>query len=69
MILVLVCTVTYFAAGFAYLKYYKHNEGRENLIPNYSFWVDFPGLVKDGALYSYGKVKALVSGGQGYGEV
>eukprot|EP01099_Mayorella_cantabrigiensis_P009048 TRINITY_DN970_c0_g1_i1.p1 TRINITY_DN970_c0_g1~~TRINITY_DN970_c0_g1_i1.p1 ORF type:complete len:251 (+),score=54.62 TRINITY_DN970_c0_g1_i1:114-866(+) len=69
MILVLVLVIVYFVGGFVFLKFYKKNEGKENVIPNYAFWVDLPSLIKEGAVYSFGKVRALVSGGQGYGEV
>lgn len=35
-------------------------EGIENQIPQYDFWVSLPGLVKDGCVYTYKKVYALV---------
>jgi hypothetical protein len=56
-------TIVYFAAGFAFNKWYRKEEGIENQIPQYAFWVSLPGLVKDGCVYSYRKTMNLVGRG------
>jgi hypothetical protein len=56
-------TIVYFAAGFAFNKWYRKEEGIQNQIPQYDFWVSLPGLVKDGCVYSYRKTMNLVGRG------
>lgn len=56
-------TIVYFAAGFAFNKWYRKEEGIQNQIPQYDFWVSLPGLVKDGCVYSYRKTMSLVGRG------
>ncbi|KAH3719472.1 cation-dependent mannose-6-phosphate receptor-like [Dreissena polymorpha] len=63
-ILFLSGTSLYLIAGLLVNKIYRHNSGRE-LLPNISFWISFPGLVKDGCLFVVG----LVRGRGGYGKV
>jgi hypothetical protein len=47
---VLVGFSVYFIGGALYLHFVKGQRGSE-LIPNYEFWRDLPGLVKDGCSY------------------
>jgi len=56
-------TIVYFAAGFAFNKWYRKEEGIENQIPQYAFWVSLPGLVKDGCLFTYRKTMSLAGRG------
>ncbi|XP_072179606.1 uncharacterized protein [Diadema setosum] len=52
-ILCIVFTVTvvlYLVGGVLFMKYQRGASGTE-VIPNYGFWKDFPGLVKDGFLF------------------
>lgn len=44
--------VVYLVAGILFNKYSKGATGKE-LIPNVNFWIDFPFLVKDGAVFSF----------------
>ncbi|XP_076437068.1 cation-dependent mannose-6-phosphate receptor-like [Babylonia areolata] len=50
--------IVYVVAGVLYMKFVKKSEGKE-LIPNHSFWTALPGLVKDGALYTFRRVSSL----------
>lgn len=59
--------VVYLVGGVAYNKFHAKREGIE-LIPNVSFWMALPGLVKDGHLYTFNKARGLV-GGRGYEEM
>jgi len=43
----------YFIAGVLYNKYHKGAESFPEMIPNHSFWSDFPFLVKDGCVFSF----------------
>eukprot|EP01116_Phalansterium_solitarium_P001833 TRINITY_DN11653_c0_g1_i1.p1 TRINITY_DN11653_c0_g1~~TRINITY_DN11653_c0_g1_i1.p1 ORF type:complete len:265 (+),score=23.03 TRINITY_DN11653_c0_g1_i1:130-924(+) len=55
LIILLCCVVVYVGAGIAWNHFKMHNTGVE-LIPNVSFWTSIPGLVKDGALFIWGKI-------------
>ncbi|XP_065052622.1 cation-dependent mannose-6-phosphate receptor-like [Rhopilema esculentum] len=59
-ILLLVAVVIYLALGIVINKYARKKEGKE-LVPNASFWADFPSLVKDGCVFSFGKVRGKPS--------
>jgi len=50
LILVFVVVVLYLVLGGLFMKYKRGAIGSE-IIPNKSFWSDFPTLVKDGALF------------------
>jgi len=56
LICLLCVTVTYFVAGTLFNKYQRHREGSE-IIPNRDFWIGIPGLVKDGVVFTYHKVR------------
>lgn len=51
-----VLLVVFMAAGIAINKYALHKEGSD-VVPLKSFWLDLPGLVKDGARFTYQKVR------------
>lgn len=44
--------------GVLWNKYRVEKTGWE-LIPNLEFWITLPGLVKDGNIYTFNKLKAL----------
>lgn len=50
--------VIYIACGILVNKYARHKEGKE-VFPNYSFWADFPFLIKDGCVFSFQSLKKL----------
>ncbi|KAL9966513.1 hypothetical protein ACROYT_G024599 [Oculina patagonica] len=52
--------VVYLVAGILFNKFHKGATGKE-VIPNVSFWADFPLLVKDGAVFSYQCCKNICS--------
>jgi len=55
-IIILICvTAVYFVGGIVFLKFVKKEEGK-NIIPNVGFWSALPGLVKDGAVFSFRKI-------------
>ena len=49
----------YFAAGFAYNMKYQQLQGLDAL-PNKGFWIEVPGLVKDGAFFTVEKLQMLL---------
>ncbi|XP_044578440.1 uncharacterized protein LOC123261032 [Cotesia glomerata] len=51
VILLLVFTGIYFASGALALRFLRGAVGLE-LIPNYEFWSDLPGLVRDGVTFT-----------------
>lgn len=55
----------YFAFGFLYLFFVKH-ESWQNAVPHHQFWFSLPGLIKDGALFVWnstiGKLQGSSSG-------
>jgi hypothetical protein len=60
-IIVLCCVLfVYFVGGFIFLRFYRKEEGIQNQIPQYSFWVSIPGLVKDGCVFTYQKTTGLL---------
>jgi len=60
-------TILYFIVGAVVNKFVRHKEGIE-IIPNVEFWMALPGLVKDGHLYVYRKLRGLCNRG-GFEEV
>jgi len=58
----------YFIGGALYMKFARHAEGRE-IIPNVEFWVELPGLLKDGCLYSYNQTIGRLVKRDGYQQV
>lgn len=55
-----VVIVLYIVGGVLFQKYYRHESGWD-LIPNREFWMALPGLVKDGCVYTYQGISALIS--------
>lgn len=43
----------YFIAGMLYNKYHKGTNTFPEMIPNHSFWSDFPFLIKDGCVFTF----------------
>ena len=46
----------YFIGGFIFLKFISHKEGTET-VPNFGFWKELPGNIKNGFSYSVSKVR------------
>ena len=63
LILFFVGAFVYLVGGILFNKYKRGLSGSE-LIPNIGFWRDLPGLVKDGCVFSFNKVRALCGGGR-----
>merc|ERR1711916_123152 len=55
LICALCLTVTYCAAGMAFNFQVKGQRGID-IIPQRSFWISVPGLIKDGVLFVYSKI-------------
>ncbi|XP_071488332.1 uncharacterized protein [Diadema antillarum] len=51
-----VLVVVYIIGGVLFMKFVRGAQGRE-LVPNYSFWIDLPGLIKDGCMFLVGLCK------------
>ncbi|XP_032241407.2 uncharacterized protein LOC116620024 [Nematostella vectensis] len=54
----------YLVVGILISHFVKGATGRE-LVPNYSFWVDLPALIKDGCVFTFGKCRSLCGGKEG----
>ncbi|GAB1608708.1 hypothetical protein Ahia01_001155200 [Argonauta hians] len=52
LIMFLLVMVTYLLGGFAFKHFYVGAQGVE-IIPHYTFWSDFPLLVRDGCSYTF----------------
>ena len=63
LILFFVGAFVYFVGGILFNKYRRGMTGTE-VIPNIGFWRDLPGLVRDGCMFSFNKVRALCGGGR-----
>ena len=61
LILFFVGGFVYFVGGILFNKYRRGLSGSE-MIPNISFWRDLPGLVRDGCMFSFNKVRGLCGG-------
>jgi len=59
VIIVVVVLFTYFAVGISY-NHFKLGLSGTEMVPNIAFWRDLPGLVKDGCMFTFTKIKALV---------
>ncbi|EFA75130.1 hypothetical protein PPL_11204 [Heterostelium album PN500] len=68
IIVLVVCTVLYLAGGVTYNHKIRGLTGKE-MIPNYAFWSDFPGLLKDGIFFIKGKITGTGSSYRGYQQV
>merc|ERR1711916_90630 len=60
LIVALVCSVIYLAAGVGW-QYRKGERGVVGLLPHKGFWSSIPGLVKEGVLFSYTSIRARFS--------
>ncbi|GAM20517.1 hypothetical protein SAMD00019534_036920, partial [Acytostelium subglobosum LB1] len=68
-IIILVCTATvYIAAGMIINFKVRGLQGKE-MFPNYGFWSDLPGLMKDGVFFVKGKITGTSGGTSGYQQV
>jgi len=67
LIILLVTTFLYIVLGCFYKTKYKGTTGRESC-PNFTFWSTLPGLVKDGFVFTWTKLRGLCrrGGGEGY---
>jgi len=63
LILFFVTAFVYFVGGVLFNKYRRGLSGVE-MVPNIGFWRDLPGLVRDGCVFSWNKVRALCGGGR-----
>lgn len=54
--------IVYIICGILFNKYARQVEGKE-VFPNYSFWADFPYLVKDGCVFTSHSLRELCGGG------
>lgn len=45
-----VLVILYFVAGIAYNKFKLQKSGLD-VVPQYTFWISIPGLVKDGVMF------------------
>jgi len=67
--------VVYVIIGILINRYGRGIESMPELLPNHSFWADFPFLVKDGAVFTCGCIKSACSslsnkcGKSGYAEI
>jgi len=59
LILLLVAVVVYLVGGALFRYKFQDVEVSANLIPNLPFWTAIPGLVKDGCVFTYEKIKTL----------
>jgi len=66
LIILLVTTFLYIVLGCFYKTKYKGTTGRESC-PNFTFWSTLPGLVKDGFVFTWSKLRGLCRGGGGEG--
>ncbi|KAL6058396.1 Maintenance of telomere capping protein 6 [Balamuthia mandrillaris] len=61
-------TLLYFVGGVLYQKF-KNNATGKDLIPNVGFWTSLPGLVKDGFVFTFSKIRGLFGGSKSYSEI
>eukprot|EP00010_Vexillifera_abyssalis_P001476 CAMPEP_0201560150 /NCGR_PEP_ID=MMETSP0173_2-20130828/78118_1 /ASSEMBLY_ACC=CAM_ASM_000268 /TAXON_ID=218659 /ORGANISM="Vexillifera sp., Strain DIVA3 564/2" /LENGTH=243 /DNA_ID=CAMNT_0047974587 /DNA_START=1855 /DNA_END=2587 /DNA_ORIENTATION=- len=55
LITISCCFVAYMLAGMGW-KYHKYQATGVEMVPNIDFWREFPGLVKEGAMWTWGKI-------------
>ncbi|XP_065192147.1 cation-dependent mannose-6-phosphate receptor-like [Sycon ciliatum] len=53
--------VVYIVAGIM-IQHFKFDKTGKEIIPNYTFWIGLPGLIKDGAMFGVQKVKGVGGG-------
>jgi len=68
LLIILLCvTVVYIVGGLLLNKFYRQKEGME-MFPNVEFWLQIPGLVKDGVVFSYHGIRGLIQNRGGGGD-
>jgi hypothetical protein len=55
LIVFFVCVFVYIVGGILFLRYAREARGIEQ-IPNYTFWIHIPGLIKDGCLFVFSSI-------------
>jgi hypothetical protein len=68
IIILLVSIVLYISLGCVYQRKKKGATGTESL-PNIEFWRSFPGLVKDGLVFTWTKLRGLCGKKADYAEI
>lgn len=68
LIILLVIVVVYLIGGILINWKFRHLHGVE-IIPNYSFWSELPGLTKDGIIFSFKKLRRLCSNSNSYNQI
>ena len=58
LIVFFVCITVYLVGGILFNKFYRGANGKE-IVPQVDFWIALPGLARDGALFSWNKVRSL----------
>ncbi|XP_060069574.1 uncharacterized protein LOC132549643 [Ylistrum balloti] len=62
-IIAIVGIIVYVGGGMTYMKVKKQATGT-GMIPNKDFWTAIPGLIKEGAVFTYQKIRGKISGKQ-----
>lgn len=60
-------TITIYCIGGALLNYKMYGRHGVDMIPHHTFWVEFPGLVKEGFLFTKGELMRRGVGNGSYG--
>ena len=61
IIILIVVSFVYCVGGAMFMRYRRGASGVE-MVPNWTFWKDLPGLVRDGCSFSWQKTRALIGG-------
>jgi len=64
IIVLVVVIFVYCVGGMSFMRFQRGASGSA-IIPNIGFWREFPGLIKDGCLFTWRKTRALCAGGGG----
>ena len=67
IIILISVAAAYVIGGIVFLKFVRKHEGAE-IVPNREFWLAIPGLVRDGCVWTFGTIKAKVTG-QSYSKI
>jgi len=62
LIIFFVVAVVYFVGGAFFRYKFQEVEVGVNLVPNLGFWSEIPGLVKDGCVFTYEKIRGRFAG-------
>ncbi|XP_069114654.1 uncharacterized protein [Argopecten irradians] len=60
-IIAIVGIVVYVGAGMAYMRVKKQATGT-GMVPHKDFWTAIPGLIKEGCVFTYQKIRGKISG-------